>query len=119
MQVRAAVQHQLAHVGHAQQPLDLDHFVQPDLQPLHDQLAQPVGGAGGDLQPDHVAAAAALQRGLELAHQILGLVLELEVAVAQHPEGAVADIAIAGEQPRQIHQQQVFQPQEPLPPAAG
>ena len=119
LQVAAAVQHQFAHVGHAQQALDLDGGVGADAQFLHDHAAQPVGRARRDLQPHDLAPAAALQRGLELAHQVLGLVLKLQVAVAQHAEAAMADVPIAGEQRRQVHQQQVFQPHETLPARQG
>ena len=51
-----------------------------------------------DLEADHVAAAAALQRRLVRAHQILGFLLDLDVAVAQHAEGALALDLKAGEQ---------------------
>ena len=118
-QVAAAVQHQFAQIGHAQQALDLDHLVGADLQLLHDQAAQAVGGAGGDLQTDDAAATAPLQRGLELADQVLGLLLDLQIAVAQHAEAAMARIAIAGKQAGQMHQQQILQPQEPLPARQG
>ena len=60
--------------------------------------AQVGGRVGGHGELDHLAAAAALQRGLELAHEVLGLLLDLEVAVAQHAEGAVAEHDVAGEE---------------------
>ncbi len=114
LQVAAAVQNQFAQVRHAQKALDLDHFLGVDVKLFHDDLAQPVRRAGGDLEPDNRTPPAALQRRLEFAHQILGLVLDLQIAVAQHAKGAMADVAIAGKQAGQVHHQQVFQPQEPL-----
>ena len=57
-----------------------------------------VGMSGLELQPDHPAAAAALDRGAEVADQVLGLLLDLDVAVADDPEGAAAEHLIAGEQ---------------------
>ena len=42
-------------------------------------------------QPDHPAAAAPLDRVGEVADEILGLFLDLDIAVAQHAERAVAD----------------------------
>ena len=53
---------------------------------------------GGDLEPDHRAAAAALQRGLEQAHEIFGLFLDFEIAVANDAENALPFQLIAGEQ---------------------
>src|SRR3990170_2973499 len=43
-----------------------------------------------ELEADDVAAPAPLQQRLERAHQILGLFLQLDVAVAQHAERALA-----------------------------
>ncbi len=74
--------------------------------------AQVVRRVGGHGEPDHLAAAPPLQRGLELAHQILGLFLDLQVAVAQHPEGAVAEHDVAGEELAQEHLQEALQRQE-------
>ena len=51
-----------------------------------------------ELEADHVAAAAALQRRLVRAHQIFGFFLDLDVTVAQHAEGALALDVEAGEQ---------------------
>ena len=64
----------------------------------HDEPLQPRRHRRLDLEPDHVAAAAALQRGLERAHQVLRLLLHLDVAVAQHAERALARDLEAGEQ---------------------
>ena len=69
--------------------------------------------ARGHGQADHLAAAAALQRGLELAHQVLGLLLDLEVAVAQHPEGAEPEHDVAGEEAVEEHLEQRLERQEP------
>ena len=62
-----------------------------------------VGHQPVDLEPDDVAAAAALERGLVGGDQVLRLLLHLDVAVAQHAEGAVAAREEAREQPRQEH----------------
>ena len=51
-----------------------------------------------DLEPDHRAAAAALERGLEQPHQILGLFLDLDVAVADDAERALPLHRVAGKQ---------------------
>ena len=48
------------------------------------------GIAGLDLEADHGAAAALLERRLEEAHEVLGLFLDLDVRVADDPEAALA-----------------------------
>ncbi len=45
-----------------------------------------------------MAAAAPLQGRFERAHQVLGFLLDLDLAVAQHAEGALALDLEAGEQ---------------------
>ena len=54
--------------------------------------------SASSFEPDHPAAAAALDRGAEEADQILGLLLDLDVAVADDPEGAAAEQLVAGEE---------------------
>ena len=57
-----------------------------------------VGHLRLELQPDDPAAPAALDRGAEVADEILGLLLDLDVAVADDAEGAAAEHLIAGKQ---------------------
>src|SRR3546814_8948381 len=71
-----------------------------DLQLARDEVEQGRRHVAAERQPDHRATAAPLQRALELAHEILGLFLHLDVAVAQHPEGAARFHLEAGEQLR-------------------
>ncbi len=66
---------------------------------LGDEVAQVLGHPGLDLEADHRAAAALLQRRLEEADQVLGLFLDLDVAVADDPEAALPLHRVAGEQP--------------------
>ena len=61
-----------------------------DVELLHHEALQPRGHLPVDLEPDDVAAAPALQRGLVERHEVLGLLLHLDVAVAQHAKGALA-----------------------------
>jgi hypothetical protein len=49
------------------------------------------GIPGFELQPYDATAAAALNRGPEIADQVLGLLLDLDVAVADDPERASAE----------------------------
>ena len=62
---------------------------------------------------DRDAAAAALQRGLVGADQVLGLFLELHVGVADQPERALPGHAEAGEQPVEEQPDQIIQQHEP------
>ncbi len=113
-QIPAAVQHQFLQVGNPQQTAHLYLFGPGHVQFLHDQRCQVFGGTGADLQPDHLAPPPPLQRGFKLAHQILGLVLQFQVAVAQHAEGTMAQIDIAGKQHPQMQKQQFLQRQKPV-----
>ena len=56
-----------------------------------------------DFEPDHRSAAATLQRRLEQTNQVLRLLLNLEIAVADDPEDALTAHEIAGEEPRREH----------------
>ena len=69
------------------------------VQLLHDELAQGDGHLRIELDADHGAAPPALQGALEQPHQVLRLLLDLDVAVADQPEGARAAHLVAGEKP--------------------
>ena len=62
----------------------------PTSSSLGDEAAQLLGHEAVDFEPDDRAAAAPLQRGLEQQHEIFGLFLDLEIAVANDPEEARA-----------------------------
>ena len=74
-----------------------------DLELLHHEALQPCRHLPVDLETDDVAAAPALERGLVKRDQVLGLLLHLDVAVAQDAEGAVASRQESGKQARQEH----------------
>ncbi len=93
----------LSQLRHAQQPVHQLHVLFLRMQLLGDKAAQLFGHARLDLQAHQHPAAALLEQRLELAHQILGLFLDLDIAVANDPEGALADEIEAGEQ--RIHEQ--------------
>ena len=67
---------------------------------LGDELAQLLRHRRLDLEADDRAAAAALQRALEEADEILGLFLDLDVRIADDAEGALPFDRVAGEEPR-------------------
>ena len=56
------------------------------------------GMSGLELEPDDAAAPPPLDRGPEVADQVLGFLLDLDVAVADDPERAAAKHLIFGEQ---------------------
>ena len=97
-QLRPLLGDQLAQVLDADDAVDVHHLVAGDAQFVGDHRLQVGGRPGGDLEADHLAPAAALEGGLELPHQVLGLLLHFQVAVAQHLEEGVAGEAVAGEQ---------------------
>ena len=58
------------------------------MQLINDLGLQVFGRACTDLEAYHLAAAAALKGGFKLAHQIFGLFLKFQIAVAQNAEKA-------------------------------
>ena len=76
------LQHQFLEVGQPDHAFDLHHLVGVDVQFVHDDAAQGLGGVRGDFHAHHFAATAAFQGDLEFAHQILGLFLDFQIAVA-------------------------------------
>ena len=112
MQIRPVGQDELGGVGQSQQALFDEDRLLADLEFLDDRTSQALGHAGVQLEPDHVAAAAAFQRGLERAHQVLGFFLHLDVTVAQHAESALALDVASGEQLRNEETDQGFETNE-------
>ena len=103
---------ELGGVGKAEHALLDEHGVVADLELLHDEALQARRHLSVDLEPDDVAAAAALQRRLVERDQVFGFLLHLDVAVAQHPEGALAARQEAREQARQEHADHRFDANE-------
>ena len=68
------------------------------VEALADQGLELVRDVGLELQPDDPAAPPALDRAAEVADQVLGLLLDLDVAVADDPEGAAAEQFVAREE---------------------
>ena len=74
--------------------------------------AQGLGHAGSMREPDDVAAPPPLEQRLEQPHQVLGLLLDLDVAVAQDAEVAAALDLEAGEQEVGEARDQLLEPDE-------
>ncbi len=88
---------QLAKVGDADEPGAFRDQRGIRGEALADHRFQVGRRVGGELEPDDPPAAAALDRAAEVADQILGLLLHLDVAVADQPERAGADLLEARE----------------------
>src|SRR4029453_11580910 len=65
-----------------------------------------------DRDRDQIAAAAALERALVEQDEIFGLLVDLDVAVADQAEHAALDHLVAGEQARQVDVDQVLEREE-------
>ena len=87
-------------------------FIGAGAEFLDDQGAQLLWHPGIHGEMDYHASAAALQRRLVGAHQILGLFLEFDVGVADQSERALSADAEAGEQPIEEQRDQVIQHDE-------
>ena len=95
LEVGAVFLDQAGEVGHAEEAARLGDDRVRRVEAVLDHPHQAFGHARLELQPDHPAAAAALDRGAEVADQILGFLLDLDVAVAQDPERAAAQHVVA------------------------
>ncbi|MGX1214022.1 hypothetical protein AB7M42_004287 [Bradyrhizobium diazoefficiens] len=89
---------ELRELIHGEHAVDQEYFVVGGGEGMLHEVAQLLRHLGVDLEPDHRSAAAALQRGLEQADEILGLFLDFELGVAEDAEGALAMQIVAGEQ---------------------
>ena len=76
------------------------------------KCAQILGHRRLDLEPDDAAAPALLQRRLEEAHEILGLFLDFEVAVADDAEGALPLHVVAGKEPARVKRDDLLERDE-------
>ncbi len=92
-----------AEIRQTEEAIQLERIVGRGIHPLGQELAQVERHRRFDAEMDDMAAPASLQRGFEQPDQILGLFLDLDVAVAQHAEGALPDHLEAGEQPVEEH----------------
>ena len=90
-----------------------------DVDVAGDEGAQPLRHAGVDLEPDDRAAPPPLQRALEQAHQVFGLFLDFDVAVADDPEAAVAGHLVAGKELADEGEDDLFEQHEAQRPGAA
>ena len=99
-------------VGEPEHALLDEHAVVADIELLHHEALQARGHLPVDLEPDHDAAAPALQGRLVERDEVFGLLLDLDVAVAQHTEGALAAGDETRKQPRDEHADHEFDADE-------
>ena len=112
LQVRPVDGDKLREIVQGQQAVDQEDLVGRHGQRLGDELAQAFRHRRLDLEADHRAAAAALERALEEADQVLGLFLDLDVAVADDAEGALPVDLVAGEQAVDEQRHRLFEADE-------
>ncbi len=96
----------------AEHALDDEQLVAGDFELLRHELAQVLGHGGLDFEPDDAAAPALLQRRLEQPHEILGLFLDFEVAVADDAETALPLHVVAGEEPAGVEHDHLLERDE-------
>ena len=94
--------------------LDQDDAGGDDVDVAGDERAQRLRHARFDLQPDDRAAAPPLQRALVQAHQVFGLFLDFDVAVADDPETALPRDLVAGKELTDEGQDDLFERNEAL-----
>src|SRR5262249_7190402 len=101
----------VADIDHAGEIEDVDRLGR-DLELVEQEVAQ-VGRHGGvDRDRDQIAAAPAPESALVQQHEILGLLVDLDVAVADQAEEAALGDLVTGEQPRQKDVDQLLERQE-------
>ena len=97
-EVRPVETHELGKLAERKDAVDQEYLVvAAGERPLH-EAPQLDRHRRLDFETDHRSAPAALEHGLELAHQVFRLFLDLDLGIADHPEGALPFDRIAGEQ---------------------
>ena len=99
-------------IGEAEQPVEADDVGIRGVELLGEEAQQILGHAAVDVEPDDIAAPAALQRRLVEADEVLGLLLDLDLAVPDDAELALADDVEAGEELIEEEPEHLLQRQE-------
>ena len=97
-EVGARVEHELARVREAEQALAGDEVLRGDPDLVHQKGLEVRRDVAIEGEPDDRPAAPLAEQALELAHQVLGFLLDLHVAVPQHPAHARVLDPEAGEE---------------------
>ena len=112
LEIRPLQPHELRQVPQAHHALDDEDLVPGHFQLLGHEEAQVLRHRRLDLETDHAAAAALLERRLEQAHQILGLFLHLEIGIADHAERALSLHFVTGKQAARVEHDHLLQRDE-------
>jgi hypothetical protein len=95
-EVRPVEARDLRHFVQRQHAVDVEHAGLAGIERALHEALQFRRHPRLDVEPDHDATAAALERGLEQPHQVFGLFEDFHLRVADHPERARAFHRIAG-----------------------
>jgi len=91
-------------IGKVQNTIHFDHFARRCTQGIEHEVEQRLGHVGQNLEPNDAAPAAAFEGGFEQLDQILGLFLNLDVAVTDDTKLTLADHVMAREEPAHKYQ---------------
>jgi hypothetical protein len=108
---------QVVELGQPEQAGHLDDLLERDVELAREQAPEVGRHLRRDDQRHHRAEAPLAQRVLQLLDEILGVLLEIEVGVAQHAKRVVADDPHAGEEHVEVRRHQLLERQHR--PAAG
>src|SRR5262249_52564919 len=97
-QVGSVVDDQPSGVVEAENTISGKNVSRGRVEPFHQKTSQFLRHRGIDREQDHMSAAAPLQRGFEMADEILCFLLEFDLAVAQHAEHALSNDCKAGKE---------------------
>ena len=117
--VRPVVDDQLPQIREAEFPIDGGDVVGVDAQTVHQQAAQFAGHGPVDNEIDDAAPPALFQGALEVTDQILGFLVDLDLAVANDAEEPELQETEARKQAFEMHAHGLFQWQEPVALARG
>ena len=110
---------ELRQLAERQHAVDQEHLVVGDRERALHEAAQLRRHRRLDFEPDHRAAAAALEHGLEQADQVLGLFLDFDVGIADDAERALPLDRVAREQPRNEQPGDLLERDQPHRAALG
>ncbi len=114
LEIGPVQRHEFGEIVEREHPVDLKRFIRRHVQFIGDERTQRLRHVGRDFEANDGAPAATFQRRLEEEHQILGLLLDFQIAVANDPEEPLPAQEIAGEKPLRVHGDERLERHEPL-----
>ena len=119
LQVRSVERDEVGEILQRERAVDEEDLVVSDVEHAGDEALQRLGRGMLDLQSNNGTAPATLQRGFEQAHEVFRLLLDFEVGIADHPEGALAVDPITREQAADEQADGILQRDEPCASGFG